>query len=95
MIQNKMFTYTLVLWNTDKTVYECHNYRMMQTVQLIRYSLELGDIDSLLWILGTENVADTFTKRIIPLQQKLKSIRTKNLLPEFKNCFNLDSNKWN
>lgn len=52
-----------MLFDTVATLHECREYRLWQTVHMIRNSFENGDLFLIRWIPSTDNVTDTLTKR--------------------------------
>ena len=51
------------LYDTITTQRESDNFRVRQAVQALRESFEAGEIDTMRWISGKSNPADTLTKR--------------------------------
>lgn len=70
-IRNRIFVDSFGLWDTITTLHESREYRLRQTVQRIRDSFESKDLDELVWIPGTKNIADALTKRNTELQKVL------------------------
>lgn len=82
-IQSRLFTDFSGLWDTKSHLHESLDYRMSQTFQRIRESVESVELNSIFWITGTENIAEALTKRSIPLPQKLNKICTESALDYF------------
>ena len=65
---------SLGLHATITTLHEGKDYRLRPTVARIRDSYESKEINEIIWIPGTKNIADALTKRNIVIQKTLGSI---------------------
>ena len=93
-IRSALYVDSRGLYDTVSTLHDSKEYRLRQTVQRIRDSFESKDLDALVWIPGTENVADALTKRSTELQQKLSRMTSTGVLPQFPEQCRLDSMNW-
>lgn len=84
----------MALYNTLTTTHESQDYRLRRTVQRIRDSFEARDLDALIWIPGTDNIADALTKRNIELQKKLALVCGTGQFPKFPEQCRVDSDTW-
>ena len=90
-IKSELYADSKGLFDTVTTLHEGRDYRMRQTVQRIRDSFESQNLNALVWIPGTENNADTLTKRSVELLKMLNTICTTGFLPAFALEENLGS----
>ena len=65
---------SLGLHATLTTLHEGKDYRLRPTVARIRDSYESKEIDEIIWIPGSQNIADALTKRNIVIQRTLGKI---------------------
>ena len=68
------------LYSTITTLREGADYRLRPTVSRLRDSFENGEISTMQWIPGTENLADALTKRNIVMFRKLNDVMTSGFL---------------
>ncbi len=93
-IRSALYVDNKALYNTLTTTHESQEYRLRQTVQRIRDSFESRDLDALIWVPGTDNIADALTKRNVELQKTLALVCNKGLFPKLPEQCRVDSHEW-
>ena len=93
-IRSSLHVDSRALYDTVSTLHESKDYRLRQTVQRIRDSFEAKDLDALVWIPGTSNIADALTKRNPELQKRLAVVCSTGEFPDLPESCKLDAHGW-
>lgn len=75
-IKHELTLDSRALFDTISTLLECREYRLRQTIQMLRNSFESGNLHLIRWIPWTKNVSDVLTKRTVKLSFLLNSMCT-------------------
>lgn len=73
-IKHELCVDSRALFDTVTTLHESKEFRLRPTVTRIRDSFESGELDTLRWVAGIDNVADTLTKANLTLFGKLNNV---------------------
>lgn len=94
-IRNELFTDSRCLYDTITTLHEGKDYRLRPTVQRMRNSFESQELNSMRWIPGLINLADSLTKRNVKTYAILNDLLSKGVINiDLESGYALDSETW-